>query len=88
MNSAIVESGGRMPARALPHYCTPEQVRQILAAIPAGRPLAVRPAAVAGHSSPTVTLNTYLVLTPDGNCSRLRGQVGLQSKFRAWAAPL
>ena len=30
--------GGRMPARALPHYCTPEQVRQILAAIPAGRP--------------------------------------------------
>ena len=27
--------------------------------------LAVRPAAVAGHSSPTVTLNTYLVLTPD-----------------------
>ena len=52
-----------MTTRQLPHYWTPDQVRQILAALPAG--LAVRPAAVAGHSSPTVTLNTYLVLAPD-----------------------
>ena len=29
---------GRMPTRELPHYWTPEQVRQILAAMPAGRP--------------------------------------------------
>ena len=27
-----------MPTRELPHYWTPEQVRQILAAMPAGRP--------------------------------------------------
>ena len=29
---------GRMPTRELPHYWTPVQVRQILAAMPAGRP--------------------------------------------------
>ncbi len=39
-----------MPARKLPNYWTPEQVRQVLA---------VRPAAVAGP------LDTYLVLAPD-----------------------
>ena len=27
-----------MPTRELPHYGTPEQVRQILAAMPAGQP--------------------------------------------------
>ena len=27
-----------MPARELPHYCTPEQVRHILAATPAVQP--------------------------------------------------
>ena len=27
-----------MPARELPHYWTPEQVRQILVALPAGQP--------------------------------------------------
>ena len=27
-----------MPARELPHYWTPKQVRQILAAMPAGQP--------------------------------------------------
>ena len=27
-----------MPTRGLPHYWTPEQVRQILAIVPAGRP--------------------------------------------------
>ena len=27
-----------IPTRELPHYCTPEQVRQILAAMPADRP--------------------------------------------------
>ena len=27
-----------MPTRELPHYWTPEQVRQILAAMPAGQP--------------------------------------------------
>ena len=37
MKSATVESGP-MPARDLPHYWTPEQVRHILAAMPAGRP--------------------------------------------------
>ena len=37
MKSAIVELG-RRPSRELPHYRTPEKVRQILAAMPAGRP--------------------------------------------------
>ena len=37
MKSAIVESGP-MTTRDLPHYSTPEQVRQILAAMPASQP--------------------------------------------------
>ena len=37
MKSAIVELG-RKPSRELPHYWTPEQVRRILAAMPAGQP--------------------------------------------------
>ena len=65
MNSAIVESGGA--------YARPRAAPLLYAGTsPAnlGRhtrrsALAVRPAAMAGHSSPTVTLNTYLVLTPD-----------------------
>ena len=36
MNSAIVESGP-MPTRDLPHYWTPEQAQQILAAKPAAQ---------------------------------------------------
>ena len=37
MNSATVELG-RMPTSELPYYSTPEQVRQILAAMPTGQP--------------------------------------------------
>ena len=37
MKSAIVKSGP-MPTRELPHYWMPEQVRQILATMPAGQP--------------------------------------------------
>ena len=37
MKSAIVKSGP-MPTRDLPHYWTPEQVQQILAVMPAGKP--------------------------------------------------
>ena len=37
MNSAIVESGP-MPTRDLPHYWTPEQAQQILAAMPVAQP--------------------------------------------------
>ena len=37
MNSATVELG-RKPSRELPHYWTPEQARQVLAAMPAGQP--------------------------------------------------
>ena len=37
MKSTIVELG-RMPTRELPRYWRPEQVRQILAAMPAGQP--------------------------------------------------
>ena len=37
MNSASVESEA-YATRGLPHYWTPEQVRQILAITPAGRP--------------------------------------------------
>ena len=64
MNSAIVESGAYARPRAAPLLdaetgpANPGRHTRRSA-------LAVRPAAVAGHSSPTVTLNTYLVLAPD-----------------------
>ena len=66
MNSAIVESGGGA-------YARPRAAPLLYAGTSPANPgrhtrrsaLAVRPAAVAGHSSPAVTLNTYLVLTPD-----------------------
>ena len=41
-----------MPTRELPHYWTPEQVRQILAVIPAVRPWVLCPAAVALRAAP------------------------------------
>ena len=60
MKSAIVKSGP-MPVRDLPHYWTPEQVRQILAVMPAGQALTARPAdgpmrKLAGPRRPAITL--------------------------------
>ena len=49
MKSAIVKSGP-MPTRELPHYWMPEQVRQILATMPAGQPWPPCPPASPGFS--------------------------------------
>ncbi len=70
MNSAIVESGAHARPRAAPLLdvgtgpANPGRHTRRSA-------LAVRPAAVAGHSSPTVTLNTYLVLDTLGDVNEV-----------------